>query len=541
MNLLQIIFTPVVSAIITPVLLITGFFGITPDRYQPVTEDTRLGATIPTAVALFETTLASSITSSQTTMTLVSATTKDGDTLATGTYAFIIDEGTAAEEFVSATCVATACTSMTRGLSVLYGTSTVSALQKAHRRGASVKITDAPILIILNRIVNGQETLPNTLKYNSAPSHTYGQNELTTWDKAKDYTDSVAIAGAPVAETSVRGISRLSTAASSSTDPIVVGDNDGRVPTQDENNALVGSFGSPSTSNKYLTELDATSTVASSSRLVRYTSTGQITATTTPVATTDATSKAYVDASVASSSHFSVFLANGDAVGLRGQTTFDETGNTMYSLVPSSNAGFLRVQRSVRQPNGTYVQSTSTINIQLNTTTIIDGSYYPGISKVGNYLYLSFSNGASTSTITRIDEATLGTVTTMTLSGTAPTHDLNRYSFSDGTYLYVHNTTTGWYKYSISGTTLTYNSTVTIANSTNVRGAYYVNGYAYITTSDRNTIAKVTTAGSVSTTVVNYDLLNRGIGAFGNNLLLVDSTLFIATTKYVPIIPYTLF
>ena len=56
----------------------------------------------------------------------------------------------------------------------------------------------------------------------------------------KSYVDGVAIAGAPNASDSVKGISKLSVAPVSGTNPIAVGDNDGRVPTQAENDALVG-------------------------------------------------------------------------------------------------------------------------------------------------------------------------------------------------------------------------------------------------------------------------------------------------------------
>ena len=69
-----------------------------------------------------------------------------------------------------------------------------------------------------------------------------------------DYINSVAIAGAPDASTSVKGISKLSTAPVSAINPIVVGDNDTRVPTQGENDALAGNGGTPSSSNKYVTE-----------------------------------------------------------------------------------------------------------------------------------------------------------------------------------------------------------------------------------------------------------------------------------------------
>jgi len=56
-------------------------------------------ATLPKAYALFETTLQDSITSAGTSMTLVTGTDKEGTNLAR-TIGYIIDEGTASEEFV---------------------------------------------------------------------------------------------------------------------------------------------------------------------------------------------------------------------------------------------------------------------------------------------------------------------------------------------------------------------------------------------------------------------------------------------------------
>ncbi|MES2225001.1 MAG: hypothetical protein V4478_03365 [Patescibacteria group bacterium] len=146
---------------------------------------------IPVPVALFETSLASGITSSATSMTLVSGLTKDGTTL-NGTYAFIIDEGTANEEFVNTDCLNKACTAMTRGLSVVTGTTSVAALTHEHRRGASVKITDSPQLLILSRILNGNSTIPNPLSYTSGTGPVSG-SDLTD----KEYVLSV-VNGGPV-------------------------------------------------------------------------------------------------------------------------------------------------------------------------------------------------------------------------------------------------------------------------------------------------------------------------------------------------------
>ena len=131
-----------------------------------------LGATnaLPTSVALFETSLATSITSTATTMTLTSATDKAGTALASSTYAFILDEGTASEEMVIGDCTGTDCRNLVRGVSVLTGTTTVSSLRFAHRRGASVKITDGPQLLILSNVINGIQSVPNTLFYANEPS-----------------------------------------------------------------------------------------------------------------------------------------------------------------------------------------------------------------------------------------------------------------------------------------------------------------------------------------------------------------------------------
>lgn len=127
----------------------------------------------PKVIAFFETTLASAITSSATSFTLTSAEDKEGVSLAADTYGFVIDEGSSNEEIVIATCTGTACTSAKRGVSVSDGDTEVAALKKAHRRGASIKITDAPFLLLA---------------------------------ASKEYVDGVAIAGASDASATGKGI-----------------------------------------------------------------------------------------------------------------------------------------------------------------------------------------------------------------------------------------------------------------------------------------------------------------------------------------------
>jgi hypothetical protein len=173
-----------------------------------------LGSTnaIESAVALFETSLASSITSSATSMTLVSGTTKDGSTLASSTYGFVLDEGTASSEFVKADCTATACTNMDRGISALTGTTSVTALKFAHRRGATVKITTAPLLIYTTRILNGIGNFPNALLYSSSISTSSlnaNRNNIPSVGLLQDTAFSAA--GLANANTTQRGLVQLGT------------------------------------------------------------------------------------------------------------------------------------------------------------------------------------------------------------------------------------------------------------------------------------------------------------------------------------------
>ena len=181
---------------------LSSLFGF----HQPAPQQ-NVGATVPIVVAVFQTSLQASITASATSMTLVSGTDKAGNSLS-GYQCFNIDEGTAVEEFVCGTVSGTAVSSMLRGIDPVDGDLEVTALKKAHRRGASVKITNYPSLAIVSRIINGTETIPNAIKYASgvAPSTA---DDLT--DKA--YVDAVAVAGAPDASTTVKGIGEEATLA----------------------------------------------------------------------------------------------------------------------------------------------------------------------------------------------------------------------------------------------------------------------------------------------------------------------------------------
>ena len=150
-----------------------------------------IGVDIPEGVAGFTSSLQSSVSTTDTSMTLVSGTDFSGDNL-TGTIGFTIDEGNANEEHVICTASGTALTSCSRGLDPVTLTST-AALKKSHRRGATVKITNFPLLQRLKRLANGQEEFPNVLLYETdvATSSFSSDYELVS----KGYVDSVVTGG----------------------------------------------------------------------------------------------------------------------------------------------------------------------------------------------------------------------------------------------------------------------------------------------------------------------------------------------------------
>lgn len=187
--------TSSLAYILTPFLLIGASIGT---ALAPRHDSLGASQEIPTTIAFFETTLASAITSSATSFTLTSATDADGTSLASSTYAFVIDEGSSNEEIVLADCTGTTCTNAERGISVRTGNTEVTALKKAHRRGASVKITDAPILVLMARALRGDDVTSFT------PS---GNGSLVT----KSYVDALSFGGIVAATESDDGFIELAT------------------------------------------------------------------------------------------------------------------------------------------------------------------------------------------------------------------------------------------------------------------------------------------------------------------------------------------
>lgn len=243
------IFSSIAKALSTAFLSLSMLFG------GQASPDVTLGAAIQSA-ADFRSSLTSGITAVATTMTLVSTSTASGEVLTQGkTYGFKLG----GREYVLGTLSAgKQITSMTRGVSLITGTTT-GGVAEAWGRGTAVEITDAPILLQISNKISGTEYFDNLLTYASALAFSTSSNQLASTlfvsgaantastsafrsilDGAntfgglqtftalprsdatptlgnelatKTYVDGVAIAGAPNADTTTKGVVEEATAA----------------------------------------------------------------------------------------------------------------------------------------------------------------------------------------------------------------------------------------------------------------------------------------------------------------------------------------
>lgn len=193
------------------ILAVSAFTTIVATPYLPLpapAPSENIGGVVPLAPADFQTSLASPISSSATTMTLTANVIKGGSTFA-GYSCFSIDSGSAQAEYMCGTIAGTTVSDMTRGIDPLTGDTSVASLKFAHRRGASVKVTDAPILSLVARILRGEETVDFT--------PTQGGNLAT-----KDYVDSLALGTTTIPATYTDdGLGELATGAESASSTAV--------------------------------------------------------------------------------------------------------------------------------------------------------------------------------------------------------------------------------------------------------------------------------------------------------------------------------
>jgi hypothetical protein len=157
---------------------------------------------IPKLEAKFSTQLAGRLSTTATEFNLVSYKDKNGDNL-TGLYGFLIDGETSSAEFVTGTIVDGTVTIVKRGLDFSDGTTEREALTLEHVRGASVKITDFPVLGQIRDLLEGESPITEILKYDE--DKTFDDDKQLV---AKKYCDDTFVPD--TGDTTIAGIKTFS-------------------------------------------------------------------------------------------------------------------------------------------------------------------------------------------------------------------------------------------------------------------------------------------------------------------------------------------
>lgn len=222
--------------------------------------------------------------------------------------------------------------------------------------------------------------------------HVYGAGE-DKYFATKKYADDLAIAGSPQATAATYGITRLSLDPATPATPIAVGDNDTRVPSQTENDALVGTSGTPSSSNKYVTNDDTSATSPAASKIPRLTSGSKI-----PSAFLAFGGSGADGALAISSGTTTLDLGNAD-VFVKNYTSISITGTGKLAF---SNPG----------TNGTIINLKSQGDVTLTSSTVplIDASALGSAGgTAGAVTATGGSNGVGNSFVIGINSASGGT------------------------------------------------------------------------------------------------------------------------------------
>lgn len=319
----------------------------------------------------------------------------------------------------------------------------------------------------------------------------------TTVGQYKYYNGSVwtSFATGTVADAtpSVGGKVKVSTADTGNT-PVVLNSTDPKYL------ALAGTSWTPSGSNKYVTQDDVAENTAS--KVIRRKSDSNITVPTTPTASTDAASKEFVEDQVWAITGSSpeqviptkVSASTGYATNMQIGSSTDGSIMVVTAWHFSSTLELWRLAKD--SGSGQYIV---THNVTLSVTNITSRA---GIAITSSYVYVTL-NDNGTRVMYRFDLADLANSTSMTISGTGLGNSPYA-GFSDGTNIYFYNNTSDQFnKYTVSGTTATFDSTITYASAWTLANGWSccdgTNVYTLAWANGSNTIRKYALAGWSST------------------------------------------
>lgn len=195
----------ILSKLASLVIAAAMSFGVV----SPVSAPQQLGAAVPTTPALYDSYLASGISKTDTTLTLSTGTLRNGSILS-GFVCFTIDVNLPTVEYVCGTASSTAVTGLTRGVDVSNPNATSSALAYAHRRFASIAISDYPTIQFMVRKLNGTEGFDSPIKYSSSVSTTTISSDSNNLASV-GYANSLSFGSVPPASETASGFVELAT------------------------------------------------------------------------------------------------------------------------------------------------------------------------------------------------------------------------------------------------------------------------------------------------------------------------------------------
>ena len=158
-------------------------------------------------LADFTTSLATALAVGGTSATLQSATDDDGVALPAGQYYFALDGGTSNKEHIQCQLSGTSITSI---YSVSRQGTLTSGVARKHRVGCSVALTDFAYISFMQDLMTGTTDLnaSTPLKYDGVATISNSAHLAT-----KKYVDDTAVAGAPDASVTVKGVAEEATQA----------------------------------------------------------------------------------------------------------------------------------------------------------------------------------------------------------------------------------------------------------------------------------------------------------------------------------------
>lgn len=330
-------------------------------------------------IADFSTSITTKISPTNTTATLLSILDDDGATIANGKYFITIDGDNSLKEHFSCTLTGKALTAL-KSIS-RKGVESSGAVRE-HRVGATVTMTNFAHIKFLNDLLDGTTDLDGAtpLKYDADPT-LVNDADLAT----KKYADDLAIAGSPKATEAVYGISKLSVAADSPTVPIVVGDNDPRLPSTDEKAALAGTPRTPNASNKYLNHAVVNSHIANTAGYLTGGS-GATSTYATWAAITDGSFRITVDG----------VAYNVDAVDFSGDASMADVAATLQTALRAATSGTETVVWST--DHFVITSATSDEDSEISVTTTSTGTVGTDISGLGATAFMDCDTGNGTAT-----------------------------------------------------------------------------------------------------------------------------------------------